>query len=364
MAVVSPPAWLQAGSYTAHTDRLVTASIIEREGIVQDGDLAVSASLTPGMSVQVAPGKAWIRDAVAGGEDSQGMYNFVNDGPVTGLSVTSSHATLNRIDRVVARVQDADVSGAVNSAEIAVIAGTAASSPVAPALPASSLSLGTISVPANTTAITNALITNSAQVAKVYSSMVENPLVVTSSTRPTGGDRVTGMMIFETDTKRSWQWTGSEWQFRGGKGPRAFVIRDGQWSMSQTRQYLWSLETSSGSFETAYFTFVDGGTGTTGDRIRVKQAGLYELEVYSNMGNWHNNFYVFMRVKVVTGSTGLPAGALHFPQVSGMYPEGRANEHGSRTVFLPEGAEIVCEYEAGSANTLVDEFWMSATLIG
>src|SRR5882672_3849200 len=35
--------------------------------------------------------------------------------------------------------------------------------------------------------------------------------VCTSSTRPTGGSRFTGQVIFETDTKLVWVWDGAAW---------------------------------------------------------------------------------------------------------------------------------------------------------
>jgi hypothetical protein len=291
MAVVNPPAWLQAGEYPAHTDRLVTASIVGTPGVVELGDLAVTQSNTPGMSVKVADGRAWIRDAVAGPNENKGMYNFVNVGEVT-LPVTAAHASLARIDRVVARVQDEDVSGSSNLASLEVITGSPASSPSAPAAPASSLSLATINVAANQTTVTNANITSTVPVAKVHKAMVDPLPVFTSANRPTGDDRTLGMMIFESDTGRTWQWDGSEWQFRGGRAPRAFVIRNGTWTMPTSAGYIPTLEpsTSGINFESAYFTWLNSGNPDVGDKVRVKQSGMYQVELFVNMSNFNADF--------------------------------------------------------------------------
>jgi hypothetical protein len=287
MTVINPPAWLQAGSYPARTDRLVTASIIKNPGVAQTGDLLVEQNPTPGMSVVVAGGRAWIEDAVAGGDVNKGMYNFVNDGSVT-LTIDAAHATQYRVDRVVAQVEDSAVAGAVDLASLVVLPGTTDATLVGaqalvPAVPDAAISLATVIVGPSVTSITNSNITNSTTTATLYPQMVSSPIVVTSTTRPTGNDRFVGMEIFETDTLRKWQWTGDTngWQFRGGKGPRAFVSRPGSWGMSTSPQNLTTLEAASGAnFETAYFTFVDSGSG---DRIRIKQSGLYELEIYAEI---------------------------------------------------------------------------------
>jgi hypothetical protein len=364
MAVVNPPAWLQAGEYPAHTDRLVTSSIVGTEGVVEVGDLALTQNTTPGMSVKVAPGRAWIRDAVAGTNENKGMYNFVNDADVV-LSVAAAHASLGRIDRVVARVQDAAVSGVTNLASLEVITGTPASSPAAPALPASSLSLGTINVAANQTTVSNSNITSAVPLAKVHKNMVDSVPVVTSSTRPVGADRTLGMMIFESDTLRTWQWNGSEWQFRGGRGPRAIVRRSGSWGMSTTAQYISSLDPETGSnFETAYYTFVNSESSSNGDRIRVKQSGMYAFEMYLDMYRSGDGFVADFYADVVVGSTGLPSYAVDMPRVGGHFRSGRNRSHTSRVVYLPVGAEIRFRYDAGSADVQVDAFWANLTLIG
>ncbi len=86
-------------------------------------------------------------------------YVGYNDATVV-LSITTADPTNPRIDRVCLTVNDAYYTGALNNAVLQVVAGTPAGSPVAPALPANSISLATVAVGAGATAITNANITD------------------------------------------------------------------------------------------------------------------------------------------------------------------------------------------------------------
>lgn len=79
-------------------------------------ELAVSAAGS-GMSVSVASGGAWIR----------GFY-YETDAPVS-VTIAAAHATLPRIDRVVARLDRS-----ANTITLEAITGTAAAVPAAPAL--------------------------------------------------------------------------------------------------------------------------------------------------------------------------------------------------------------------------------------
>lgn len=150
MAVRTPPSWLQGGSHTAENDRNAVAAHIAGSGVVDTTDLAVTA---PGgtMTVSVAAGAAFIK----GSRAFQGVYHGLADSP-TSLTVAASDATNARYDRVVLEVQDAAYAGAVNALRLFVVQGTAAASPVEPAIPADSLELARILVPAATTSVTSA----------------------------------------------------------------------------------------------------------------------------------------------------------------------------------------------------------------
>lgn len=169
MALRTPPLYLQAGSHSAENDRLGIQGHIGRQGVGDvsgalpqaaggtcTGDFAVTQSGTPGMTVSVAGGWAWVLGTTSA---TQGMYQTYNDAPVT-LTIITANASLPRIDRVVLTIRDAAYAGSSNDCILQVITGTANASPTAPAIPASSLSLATIAVGAAVTSILNTNITD------------------------------------------------------------------------------------------------------------------------------------------------------------------------------------------------------------
>jgi len=108
------------------------------------------------MAVEVQSGWA----LVPGSESStQAGYWVFNDSTIT-ESVDTSHGSLPRIDIAVLQVRDAFYSGASNDWFIDVVTGTPASSPVAPTAPANSLILAEILVPAASSTVVNANITD------------------------------------------------------------------------------------------------------------------------------------------------------------------------------------------------------------
>ena len=126
-----------------YCDNLAT---IIKNGVVNSvrDDLKVSAY--SGMTIAVGYGRAWIN----------GHWYF-NDAIYTGLTIATAPAGSNkRIDRVVLRL---DTSTAVRSVSLAVLTGTAAASPVAPALTRSGdiyeLALADITVAAGAITIAN-----------------------------------------------------------------------------------------------------------------------------------------------------------------------------------------------------------------
>lgn len=156
MAVRTPPSWLQNGSHPAENDRLTTQALWATTGIIKDTSLAVTQNSPAGMSILVASGWAAI---VGTTQANMGTYVGYNDA-TTVLTVTTADPTNPRIDRVCMTVQDAYYTGSLNDVILQVVAGTPAGSPVAPALPANSISLATIAVGAGATSITNANITD------------------------------------------------------------------------------------------------------------------------------------------------------------------------------------------------------------
>ena len=156
MTLQTPPSWLQAGSYPAQYDRLTAQALWATTGIIGSSSLAVTANSPAGMSVRVASGWAAI---VGTTTINMGVYTIFNDATET-LTITTADPTNPRIDLVCATVRDAFYSGANNDVIFQVIAGTPAGSPVAPSLPANSISLATVAVGAAVTQINTGNITD------------------------------------------------------------------------------------------------------------------------------------------------------------------------------------------------------------
>jgi hypothetical protein len=156
MALVTPPSWLQAGSYPAESDRLNAQALYATTGIIGSASMAITPNSPAGMSVRVATGWAAV---VGTTQPNMGVYTAYNDA-TTVLTVTTADPTNPRIDRVVMTIRDAYYTGAFNDVIYQVLAGTPAGSPTAPATPANSISLATIAVGAGVTSIIAANITD------------------------------------------------------------------------------------------------------------------------------------------------------------------------------------------------------------
>jgi hypothetical protein len=156
MTVRTPPSWLQNGSHPAENDRLTTQALWATTGIINSASLLVHQNTPPGLSVVVDSGWAAI---VGTTQANMGTYVTYNDASAV-LSLNTADPTNPRIDLVCATVNDAYYTGSLNNVVLQVVAGTPAGSPVAPALPANSITLATVAVGAGATAITNANITD------------------------------------------------------------------------------------------------------------------------------------------------------------------------------------------------------------
>ena len=160
MTVHNPATFIQASTHPAEGVRRAMGVLSDDGSGVYDkagGELLVAESDTPAMTVQVAGGRC----VIVGTEGTyQGSYFCENRGAATGVVVTAADPTDPRIDLVVAKVEDSAYSGATDAWSIAVVAGTPASSPVAPSAPANSIPLASIAVAAAATTILDANITD------------------------------------------------------------------------------------------------------------------------------------------------------------------------------------------------------------
>jgi hypothetical protein len=167
MAAQTPPYVLQNGSHTAALFRQAFASLFGKTqpgtltssagGVVNTSDLAVTAQASPNMTVNVAGGSCWIPQTQAA---NGGLYFGLNDATVV-VSISASNATNPRVDLVCATVNDAAYSGSTNNWTIQAITGTATAGATlsnltgAPAIPAASIPLAYILVPAASTSVTS-----------------------------------------------------------------------------------------------------------------------------------------------------------------------------------------------------------------
>lgn len=158
MTVLSPPAYLQAGTYTALSDRqhMITARVMKdladnsraRNGLLPDNAAWSAPESHTGFNVSVGPFRAIVTNTFTA---SGGDYEVISTGTET-RTLTGSSPTTNRIDCIGVQVKDAFYSGAVNNADVTVIQGLAsAGTPAPPALPLGFLPLYHLTVSASST---------------------------------------------------------------------------------------------------------------------------------------------------------------------------------------------------------------------
>jgi hypothetical protein len=166
MALITP-AWGQhnagqpggAPGHSARAARLaLAASTNHTPGRISG--MAVTESNPVGMSVDVSAGLCVVPVT---SQAADGSWPAQNDTAVT-LTIGAADPTNPRIDIVCVQVKDSNLDGTAISpsndvVQFAVVAGTPAPSPTAPATPANSLLLAAVTVPAAAATIVNANIT-------------------------------------------------------------------------------------------------------------------------------------------------------------------------------------------------------------
>lgn len=222
MAVASPPWAIQASSHPASAVRQANQGQMGSpfaafaggvqpttggggHGICGATDLVVAQRAAgANMSVDVAGGNV----AVRGTENqAQGVYGpCYNDG-VLNVVISAADPTNARKDLIIARIRDAQYSGANNDFAVVVVTGTPSGAPVDPAVPNNSVVLARVTVPAAAGSIVNANIADLRP--RAYA--LGGNAVVTSALLPTGAALFAGLEAIETDTTRMKRYDGANW---------------------------------------------------------------------------------------------------------------------------------------------------------
>lgn len=193
------------------------STALNARGGVRPGPFAADVAVTAGtMQVKVQPFLAFVPGSVSA---PQGGYPFVCDSQVT-ITLSDGHATLGRIDTIVAQVRDNafDASGFVD-ARVLVLQGTPASSPVPPSLPANTIALRDVSVPAGLSAGNGGLSagnlsTDRRTYAVALGAIAE---VKDAAERDAIPAPRPGRTVFRRDTQRLETYTGTAWRAFDGK---------------------------------------------------------------------------------------------------------------------------------------------------
>lgn len=216
MAPVNPPSHMQAGTYSARLDRLHTAGLLSpsfgagplvaRSGVKptpSNTGLQVTQRASPDKYVSVAAGTAYMAATSVLGGSYQGHNDASYD-----VRIPDAHASLPRKDLVVARVRDAvDDTGSLNSWDVEVVQGTAATVPVRPSTPSGAIALAEVLVPAAATAIVNANITDLRRRTVGLGGVM--PCASSSDLPPTP---YPGQMVYREDLGVVQVWSGALWR--------------------------------------------------------------------------------------------------------------------------------------------------------
>jgi hypothetical protein len=194
---LNQPLWLQNSTYPAAIDRQLIAAGLE-PGVLGLNELAVSQRAAgANYSVDVAAGRVVVPMTDAPNQGSAlAVSTAVNNLVIAG----APGAGLSRIDLVIARVYDASlIGGSVNGWQLEVVTGTPASTPAAPALPASSLELARVAVAAAQASVTTANITDRRVMPGIWRPYT--PVWTSSITNPgLGNGTITGRYLITGKT--------------------------------------------------------------------------------------------------------------------------------------------------------------------
>lgn len=165
MALFPRPILTDGATHSAQQFRMLVRDLARgAEGITQGTDLKVTQLGTPGTSVQVSDGSGMVRGRV---NTFQGTYSVCNIGSVS-VPIAATGGS-SRSDMVILRVEDPEYEGTLNPltdqvAYFQVISGVSSSATTIPD-GRTGIPLARIDIPASTSTITNAYITDIRKIA-------------------------------------------------------------------------------------------------------------------------------------------------------------------------------------------------------
>lgn len=166
-------------------------------GVVGTDDLKVTGTT---LTLTVATGGVFINGTSS--IDQGPYYGYVS---VAESVVLNAHDSQPRIDLVIAQVlDDLEDSSGSDLFQITKVTGTPSGSPVVPTVPAGSLVLAQVAVPATSGAVT---VTDKRRYAAALGGLIR----CKSTERPSGAALWEGQWIYELDTKRVWLYNGTSW---------------------------------------------------------------------------------------------------------------------------------------------------------
>lgn len=260
---------IASGVMTMEDDRLAVQVPMTHVGPLKtlSGVLAgLSMTKTTGMGAKISEGQAWIAGTSA---DSQGGYPVTVDADAT-FSFAVGDATRDRIDRIVLQVQDNpyDTSGQQRGI-IAVVQGAYPTSggPVAPAIPANSVSLFLQRINHGTNAGSGGIDTSLTTDDRVQAVAAGAKIPVRNQAERDALLLTPGLQVYRQDLSATESWNGTAW-------------------VNDLPVYSRRVQTAGKSIANNLFTVVDGWTDVdhsatgfvySGGIWTVTQPGWYEV---------------------------------------------------------------------------------------
>lgn len=221
--------WVSGGVVTAQDARLATGTLVQAgAGPIQARSGVKPATGTPGLvkqtgtaskSVTVEPFQAVIQGSRA---TAAGPYLATLDAQASLdlLTATPADATNSRRDLIIARQSDTQWSDASTALAVQQVVGTPAGSPVDPTPAAGDwFTLARVTIPANATTITSAMITD----LRPYAVATGGILPVVSQAERDALAKYTGMTVWRMDLNQMEAWNGTGWAVVGPQPQAAYA---------------------------------------------------------------------------------------------------------------------------------------------